>query len=294
MSLAVTSRRQNRFYCFLGLPDSSEAVPFDYDRAVLSPYIRPVYLGLIRVVIGIYMLTSFIVYFLILASQKNKFLKKQAWKLLGDIAMLSFLGLTAYFFVAGYHTLTYSLKKRSPLDRWPRPFQLAHLILQTTVLVLPLFSTIIYVSWTIPAQRGWHTRPLTRWSTITFYMLNSVFSYLEMGLCSSRIRPWSHILVIWLLLGLYLAFHSLLVWATNGKVWIYTVLKYSLPINKGWISAVRVLGLCGLSLGCFCVMQLVLWIKGRYLGGVRLPEREIELTELPKLEIRSDTNEMIV
>ena len=83
------SRPVNGFYCFFGLEGG---VPFDHDRSVTSPYIRPVYLGIIRLLFGVYMLVSFLVYFVILAHQKNKFLKRQAWKLLGDIMFHSYLG----------------------------------------------------------------------------------------------------------------------------------------------------------------------------------------------------------
>jgi hypothetical protein len=259
---------QNRFYRFFGLPESEEDGAFDHDRAVSSPYVRPMHLGLIRVLLGVYMLTSFIVYFCLLATQQNKFLRKQAYKLFGDILIESFLGMTAYFLFAGSHTLFYSITKRNPLNKWPRPLQLAHLILHTTVLVLPLFSTIVYCTWTLRAQKKWYTQPQTTWSTVTFYMLNTVFSYLEMVLCESPTRPWSHLLAIWLLLGLYIAFHSLLVWATKGKIWIYTVLKYTLSINQGWKSALRAVGLCGLALATFGIMQIVLWLKCRYFKGL--------------------------
>ena len=90
------SRPVNRVYRFFGLEGG---VPFDHDRSVTSPYIRPVYLGIIRLLFGVYMLVSFLVYFGILADQKNKFLKKQAWKLFGDIMFHSYLGMTGYFLV---------------------------------------------------------------------------------------------------------------------------------------------------------------------------------------------------
>jgi hypothetical protein len=114
-------------------------------------------------------------------------------------------------------------------------------------------------------------------------MLNSVFSFTELCFCALRPRPWSHLIVIILILALYLAFHSLLVAATGGKVWVYTVLKFSLVINKGWISAGRIFALCVLASTSFSVMQLLLWIKCRYFGGLRLPLPTLEETELQKL-----------
>ena len=171
------------------------------------------------------------------------------------------------------------------MSLWARPLQHAHLILQTSVLTFPLFCTIIYVYWTLPALPAWHTRTQSLWSTITFYMLNTLFSFTELFLSASRPRPWSHLIIVILLLGLYLAFHSILVAATGGKVWIYTVLKFSLTINRGWISAVRVFGLCVLASASFCVMQLLLWFKCRYLNGLQLPRTHINGTELRKLEV---------
>src|SRR5271154_721941 len=166
----------NKFYNFFGL-DSS--IPFDHDRTVSSPYIRPLTLGIIRLVIGVYMLISFIIYFSLLAAQENKFLRKQAWKLFGDIMFHSFLGLTAYMLVSACHTLSYVRWKKNLLSKWSRWLQLSHLFLQTTILTFPLFCTIIYLYWTLQALPGWYTRPLTGWSTITFYMLNTFFSFTE-------------------------------------------------------------------------------------------------------------------
>jgi hypothetical protein len=273
--LDPTSPALNKFYKFFGLNEGTL-------RAVESPYIRPTYLCLIRSVLAVYMWISFGVYFGLLASQPNKFLRKQAWKVLGDVMFHSYLGMAFYFTFAAYHTQMYILRKRDGLSRWPKGLQLAHLILQTTVLTFPLFCTIIYTYWTIPALPGWHTKPLTRWSTITFYMLNTLFSCIELVFSAARPRPWSHLIIVVMILGSYLAFHSILVSATGGKVWIYTALKFSLSINKGWISAVRAIGLCLLGVVSFSLMQLLLWIKCRYLGGLQLPPRKTtaEIIEL--------------
>src|SRR5208282_3816401 len=178
----------NSLYRFFGLQAGDR---FDHDRSVLSPYIRPVCLGLIRLLFGMYMLVSFIAYFSLLAAQKNKFLRKRAWKLFGDIMFHSFLGMAAYFLVSGYHTLQYVRKKRNPLSLCNRQLRLAHSFLQTTVLTFPLFCTIIYLYWTLPALPAWHTRTQSLWSTITFYMLNTFFSFTELFISGSRPRPWT-------------------------------------------------------------------------------------------------------
>jgi len=278
----------NEIYKFFGFDGS---VPFDRNRTVTSPYVRPLFLGLIRLLFGLYMLASFIIQFIALASQKHRFLRKQAWKMLGDIMIHSFLGMTAYFLVSAYHTLSYAAKKRNPLASWARPLQLAHLILQTTVLTFPVFCTVIYVYWALPAKPGWHTRTRGQWSTITFYMLNSFFSYAELLLSATRPRPWSHLILVIALLGMYLAFHTILVTATEGRVWIYTVLKFKLVINKGWISAGRVGGLCVLACASFSLMQLLIWFKCRCLGGLAHPRPDIGDMELTKYEEREGTLE---
>src|SRR5579859_1369109 len=144
----------NKFYKFFGLEEGT------LHRTVESPYIRPIYLCLIRYVFAAYTWLSFFIYFALLASQKSKFLRKQAWKLLGDIMFHSYLGMAIYFTFAAYHTHIYILHKHPPLARWPKSLQLAHLVLQSTVLTFPLFCTIIYVYWTLPALPGWYTRPL--------------------------------------------------------------------------------------------------------------------------------------
>ena len=284
---AVAGRPQNKFYRFFGFSDDEKRE----NRSVSSPYIKPVYLGFMRLVLGIYMLTSFWVHFVILASQKSRFLKPQAYKLFGDINFHSYLGLTAYFLFSAYHTLSYASKKRNPLSSWPKSLQLLHRILQSTVLSLPLFSTIVYIYWTLPAQPSWHTKLYQRWSVITFYMLNSVFSLCELTFSASRPRPWSHLIVVVMLLGFYLAFHSILLAARKGRVWIYTVLKFSLTINKGWKSVVHVAGILFLAIASFCIMQLLLWVKCRFLGGLRLPSTETTDTELAKVTVGDEDTE---
>jgi hypothetical protein len=281
---AVAGCPQNKFYRFFGLGD-------DENRTVSSPYIKPVYLGLMRLLFGTYMVTSFTVQYVLLVSQKSPFLKRQAYKLLGDIMFHSYLGLAVYFLFSGGHTLVFAYNKRNPLSTWPRPLQLAHRLLQTTVLTFPLLCTIIYMCWTLPALPAWHTRINTRWSTVTFYMLNLVFALCELVFSASRPRPWSHLIVVVLILGLYLAFHSILLAATHGKIWIYTVLKFSLKINRGWQSVITVLGICSIAIGSFLVMQLLLWIKCRFLGGLRLLPTHNQDTEAAKLDSNSQDTE---
>ena len=48
---------------------------------------------------------------------------------------LSYIGLIAYLYAAGVQTLCYALKGKSgyPLQRWPRPLQLLHSLLYSTV-----------------------------------------------------------------------------------------------------------------------------------------------------------------
>lgn len=262
-------QQENRFYRFFGL---GGGVIFDNNRTASSPYVPPLYLGIIRLLLGLYGCIAFVVYFFILISQDHKFLRRQAWKLLGDIMFLIYLGQTGYFIFAGCHSILFATERKNPLAIWPRPCQLAHILLQTTVMCMPLFCSVIYLYWSLPALPIWHAHRLSRWSVVTFYILNTVFSLMELVLSSSRPRPWSHLIIVILLLGLYLAFHSTLAAASRGRVWVYTVLKYSLAVNRGWISVVRVVGLCVLACINFCIMQLLLWIKCRYLEGLKLPQ----------------------
>lgn len=278
----------NKFYRFFGLGGGAY-------RCLVSPYIKPLSLGLLRLLFGLYMLASFLTHFFHLIMDQQTFIQKQGWKLLGDLMMHCFFGEAFYFLISAYHTITFAVRSRNRkitdrerkvLTLWPRPLQVTHLFLQTTVLTFPLFCTIVYLYWTLPAQPTWHTQSWSRWSTITFYILNTVLSYIELFLSASRPRPWSHLIIILLVLGLYLAFHSGLVAASHGKLWIYTAFKFSLKMNRGWISAVRILGLCLLATGSFCVMQLLLWIKCRYLGGLKTPSvrhhgESISLDTLP-------------
>lgn len=48
---------------------------------------------------------------------------------------LSYIGLVAYYFAAGVQTLCYALKggKEYPLQKWPRPLQVLHTLLYSTI-----------------------------------------------------------------------------------------------------------------------------------------------------------------
>ena len=61
---------------------------------------------------------------------------------------LSYIGLIAYLYAAGVQTLCYALKGKSgyPLQRWPRPLQLLHSLLYSTVTTYREYTSVLLCS----------------------------------------------------------------------------------------------------------------------------------------------------
>lgn len=53
---------------------------------------------------------------------------------------LSYIGLTAYYWAAAVQTLFYARYNRYLLQRWPRPLQALHVLLQSTIVSFRAFS----------------------------------------------------------------------------------------------------------------------------------------------------------
>ena len=58
---------------------------------------------------------------------------------------LTYIGLVAYFWAASVQTIAFVLRRRKsyPLQTWPRFFQLLHVLLHSTIIVLRAFFRVI-------------------------------------------------------------------------------------------------------------------------------------------------------
>lgn len=162
----------NKIYALLGVP--SQITP----HLVTSPFFSPLVLGLIRLTLGVYALTTAIV---ILvhdtrgskdASGSVQFCRAvSSLRVLTDtgdtryfsyFTELTYIGLTSYFWASGVQTLSYALRLRRasdsfPLQSWPRFLQFLHILLYSTITTFRAYRNEIRL-WPCSADAG-HSDP---------------------------------------------------------------------------------------------------------------------------------------
>ncbi|KAJ7813375.1 hypothetical protein B0H13DRAFT_2142276 [Mycena leptocephala] len=57
---------------------------------------------------------------------------------------LSYIGLVAYYWAAAVQTLFYARYRRYPIQRWPKPLQGLHVLLQSTITTFPFVVTVVF------------------------------------------------------------------------------------------------------------------------------------------------------
>lgn len=174
--------------------------PFDSDYKLATSYfLSPVVLGCSRLVIGLFQVAVLIAV-CAYAGINHQYPGRE----FSYFTIITYTGLCAYMFASAVQTLAYARTGQEPLRRWKRPFQLAHLLLQTTVLNYPILVTIVF--WAILTR--YDSPFLTQFSTfsnISVHALNSLFCLLEMLVFSRADSPrWTHLVPLLLFLCGYL------------------------------------------------------------------------------------------
>ena len=113
---------------------------------------------------------------------------------------ITYISLAFYFLHAGFETIWYSQTGVSPLNRWWRPFQLAHTVLFTTIITFPIVVTVVF--WSLLSGPSTFSSLWNAWSNISKHALNSVFSLFEIFFSAVGLQPWSHIIWIIFFLGI--------------------------------------------------------------------------------------------
>ncbi|TFK26014.1 hypothetical protein FA15DRAFT_315263 [Coprinopsis marcescibilis] len=182
-------------------------LPAKFDSAhhyVTSPIIRnPLAFAAIRLVTAVYALIT-----LILALERNRRLDPEYF-LFAYFTNLSFTGITAYLFAAGFQTLFYAFRWRRngagagyPLQQsWPRILQALHVLLYATVVTFPIIITVFY--WSVLDSSQALSTPRSAWNGITVHILNAVFTVCEILFTNSPPVPWIAMPITVLLLGSY-------------------------------------------------------------------------------------------
>ncbi|KAI0350093.1 hypothetical protein OH77DRAFT_1102369 [Trametes cingulata] len=183
------------FYARMGV-----GAPFDPDHAlVTSPVFSPLVLAVIRLALGSYALFV-LLFHLIWDAVKTH----DADSFFSYFTHLSYTGLVAYYFAAGVQTLCYALKrgKGHPLQRWPRPLQLLHLLLYSTITTYPLVVTVIF--WALLSGPSTFATRFDTWINISQHAMNSLYALFEVTLTNVRPSPWLHLPLCVFMLACYL------------------------------------------------------------------------------------------
>ncbi|KAJ6518202.1 hypothetical protein C8R47DRAFT_960011 [Mycena vitilis] len=228
---------------------SNPTAKFDpHHRFETSATLPPLALGSIHVVFAIYGVTTIVVSMSLRAQPSAA----QSFSYLSNI---TWWGITFYHLFAAFHTLVYARTGRAPLDAWPRPLQLLHSLLFSTVVTLPLMVTIVF--WAIQFTPDKFDTPVNAWSNVSHHALNSAFALFEIFFSRAVRPPWIHGPLVVLLLGGY-ACIAYITHATQG-FYPYGFLNPAQK-SRGALAGILI-GMGALAAATFGVAWLLIWLR---------------------------------
>ncbi|KAJ3727218.1 hypothetical protein DFJ43DRAFT_1029006 [Lentinula guzmanii] len=191
--------------------------PFDTQRDyVTSPWFSSGILAAIRGTIALYTLTTLVV---ILIWEANVLHDADGY--FSYFTELTYIGICSYYWTSFVQTCGYALCQRRsseaipeyPLQRWPRIFQLLHIMLETTVISYPILVTVVF--WALLASPSVFSTTFSAWSNLSIHVLNTVWSLFEMIGTNSPPPRWSMLPCMIIILAFYLAL-AYITHATQG------------------------------------------------------------------------------
>ncbi|KAJ3887024.1 hypothetical protein GG344DRAFT_69167 [Lentinula edodes] len=244
-----------KFYDHLGAPQ-----PFDTHRAyVTSPWFSSMTLAAIRGMIALYTLATLLV---ILIWQAT--ILHDADGYFSYFTELTHIGICSYYWASFTQTLFYALRQRHsiehtpeyPLQRWPRIFQLLHVMLGTTIISYPILVTIVF--WALLASPAVFSTKFGTWSNISIHVLNTAWSLFEMIGTNSPPPRWSMLPCMIIILALYLAL-AYVTHATQG-FYPYSFLN---PSTSHSLLAGYIIGIAVAACIVFTLAKTIMWARTR-------------------------------
>ncbi|KAJ3918232.1 hypothetical protein F5877DRAFT_42988 [Lentinula edodes] len=245
-----------KFYDSLGAPQ-----PFDTHRAyVTSPWFSSMTLAAIRGMIALYTLATLLV---ILIWQAT--ILHDADGYFSYFTELTHIGICSYYWASFTQTLFYALRQRHsiertpeyPLQRWPRIFQLLHVMLGTTIISYPILVTIVF--WALLASPAVFSTKFGTWSNISIHVLNTAWSLFEMIGTNSPPPRWSMLPCMIIILALYLAL-AYVTHATQG-FYPYSFLN---PSTSHSLLAGYIIGIAVAACIVFTLGKTIMWARTRF------------------------------
>ncbi|RIA94007.1 hypothetical protein C1645_873718 [Glomus cerebriforme] len=203
---------------------------FDETKSLTSWFISPKILFIFR---GIIFLYSWIV---LIGQFVNSAIGQGAGDFFKFFTNLSFIGLTAYFTTAFYHSYRHVTKKHKPLSNQSKILNWLFWLLYHTTVHFSMLIVLTY--WLFLSQTFIHGKPppFRWWLNVSVHGLNFLFTLIEVFLNRQRMVV-SFIIFNLIILILYI-FIGYINYAVNSQ-WVYGFLNY----NNGYKSALWYIGL---------------------------------------------------
>ncbi|KXJ91557.1 hypothetical protein Micbo1qcDRAFT_163321 [Microdochium bolleyi] len=230
---------------------------------ILPPYL----LGAIRLLIGIYALTTLLFNIGFQCAHPELGGCRASAASFSYFTVLTYWGLSFYFLFAAAHTLTYARSNSALLDRWPRLLQALHSLYYSTVVTYPALVTIVY--WgllysTINDGKGF-PNTYSLWSNVSQHAMNSAFMLFEVIFPRTAPPPWIHLLWLIIILAMYCGL-AYLTAATKG-FYVYPFLD---PRKQGAFVAAYVFGIAVAIIVIFVLIWAIIkfrvWLTEKKLG----------------------------
>ncbi|KAJ3847812.1 hypothetical protein EV368DRAFT_50523 [Lentinula lateritia] len=271
------------FYDSLGAPQ-----PFDAHRAyVTSPWFSSMTLAAIRGMVALYTLATLLVILIWQATVLH-----DADGYFSYFTELTHIGICSYYWASLTQTFCYALRQRHsiertpeyPLQRWPRIFQLLHVMLGTTIISYPILVTIVF--WGFLASPAVFSTKFGTWSNISIHVLNTAWSVFEMIGTNSPPPRWSMLPCMIIILALYLAL-AYVTHATQG-FYPYSFLN---PSTSHSLLAGYIIGIAVAACIVFTLAKTIMWARTRF-AFKKGSEMTFEIRELQNPRNQSPALEM--
>ncbi|KXN84668.1 hypothetical protein AN958_12046 [Leucoagaricus sp. SymC.cos] len=240
------------------------AIPLVFDpeaRYVTSYLLKPATLGSTRLSLGIHALVTNLV-ILIWSGVASD----QSGTYFSYFTHLSYIGVTAWFWASGVQTFAFARNRKNeddaryPLQSWPKPLQILHELLFSTIATFPFVVTIVY--WALLASSDSFSSPYLAWSNISQHILNSVFVLFELVFTDLPTLPWIYLPATIVLLGLYLGV-AYITSSTQG-FYAYTFLD---PKKQGALLAGYIIGIAVGQAILFIIVHYAILLRIRLVGS---------------------------
>ncbi|KAF8873885.1 hypothetical protein BD779DRAFT_1613639 [Infundibulicybe gibba] len=229
---------------------------FDPDcLLVTSPFFSPRVLGCLRVLFGLFALSSTLVVLVHEAQEGD------GAGYFSYFTHLSLIGLTAYFGAAGVQTLGYATRgdgRGYPLQSWHVVLREMHVLLYTTIVTFPLLVTIVY--WALLASPATFETSYSSYANVSQHLLNAAFALFEIICTNVLPMPWTHLPITVVLLGGYLG----VAYITHADQGFYPY-AFLDPGKKGTKLIGYILGIAVAQCLIFNLVRAVLVLKEKHL-----------------------------